>query len=463
MEKKKVSMIYINKNGVDGIKINSKDPIALQTVHNVFKEIKLVHKVNKFNLFTGKYTIDQLYECLLRTHDIIDWRLSSGLIDRVRNLMPVSAVPNDWILKNIVEHSLQKPRPYQIKGINQITRCPRKGFILNDDFGVGKTLQAVLSAKFFQKTLGRVSIFCPPYLIKHWELQIENICPNLDYEICNFNKKISNNKILIIDEAHLLIGTKKRRAQIKLSCRSAKKVIALTGMDFSENEEEFGSLLSIIEIEVSKNIIRNNFHEGVSSFMSRVPDLISSYLRRTKNDVELLLVKHTVVLEMEPKFKKITEHFRVNSDFSIKELSRMLELCSMMKLTEVIRYVLDARKSGENIKIAIYSQFPKILNSLRDRISDSVIYHGDETGHSVKLYLSSIYKGGITLDCDVMFILDTFLESTSNTQLESRAVQGIITKFIYNGGIDELVADNSKYASLKRNLDEVKRKGRRPN
>lgn len=456
MKKKIAVMIYVNKNGLDGIRVESRDLVAIELISESLTEIGLAFKCSPGQIFFSKYNLNQLYQCLMKTHSLIDWKISGGLLESIKSLMPASSVPSDWLLNNVVESSLLKPKKHQIEGINSIIRCKKKSFFLNDDFRTGKTIQVILAAKFLQKTHGTVAILCPPYLVRQWKEEISRTCPELDYRIYSFNKSKVKEKIIIVDEIHLVIGTLKRKNNIRLNCRNAEKVIALSGVDFDQNEDDFQTILSVIGLDISKKIIKNNFGTGVKDLINKIPEIADCYLRRSREKLAIESIKKTISLEPESSLIKATMGLVKESDFPASRLLKTLEVSSLMKIKDVLNYIADIRRCNKDCTVAIFSQFPKVLGILKDRIGGAVIFNGEEQDANTKLYQSSIYKSGVSVVCDFFIIMDPLLDSTSNIQMEARPVSGVVTKLLYKNGIDEIIEQNTKYASVKRNLSTIK-------
>ena len=449
-------MIHSHKNGQDFIKIESKDTTALEIILETINDIKLFSSPRYNGLHIVKYNVSQLYECLIKTHNLIDWKVTGSLLETMKGLMPLSTFPSDWILATVIEKSLVVPRKYQVEGINKIIKCSKKGFLLNDDFGVGKTVQAILAAQILQKEFGTLLIICPSYLKNQWMDQISKTCPDLDYRIKDFNEKVSKEKLLIIDEAHLSINTTKRRNRMKKICANAEKIIALTGVDLSEQPEDFSVLVNMIGNDVSERIIKNNFDKGILGLLKNIPELTALYLRRTKKELGLNIVKNVIFIESDPKLTKISTKFLKETDFSVPQMTRMLEINTVFKVKGIIKYISDMRRLNNDCKIAIFSQFPRVLSLLKDRINGSLIYNDTETESNTTLYLSSVYKSGIEVNCDILVIADPFMDSTSNIQVESRSSSGLIVKILHKEGIDEILNNGSKFASAKRNLVIIK-------
>lgn len=96
--------------------------------------------------------------------------------------------------------------PYQQDGI--IFASARRGSILADEIGMGKSVQAIGAALYKMSVLGyeKIKILCPDHLLEHWNYELKKWVPNplwASFEIESF-QNISTHQatdFLIIDEA----------------------------------------------------------------------------------------------------------------------------------------------------------------------------------------------------------------------------------------------------------------------
>lgn len=116
-------------------------------------------------------------------------------------------------LKDIFEHRefntntlLKKLYPFQKKGIEFLGK--RKGCILADEIGTGKTIQALGTALYKKEVLGieKIKIVSPKHLLDHWNFEIKKWIPQRlisSFIIESFEDLDTNTEVdfLIIDEA----------------------------------------------------------------------------------------------------------------------------------------------------------------------------------------------------------------------------------------------------------------------
>lgn len=161
--------------------------------------------------------------------------------------------------------------PFQRYGVAWLIK--RKKAILADDMGLGKSVQVAVAIRKLIET-GRVvnaAVICPKNLISHWAEIFDKWSPNLivrsdlhatrltsasrksHISITNYEslrRILANKKLtidaLICDEAHRL---RNRKAQIFETIRgmNTHRVWLLTGTPIENSEDDFWTLLSIIE------------------------------------------------------------------------------------------------------------------------------------------------------------------------------------------------------------------------
>jgi len=116
----------------------------------------------------------------------------------LKKLFIKNELPSDMLINKIY--------PFQKEGIQFVGS--RKGCILADEIGLGKTVQAIGAALYKAKILDfkKVTILCPDPLIEHWEAELDKwvpatLKPSFTLESFNQINLIRKTDFLIIDEA----------------------------------------------------------------------------------------------------------------------------------------------------------------------------------------------------------------------------------------------------------------------
>lgn len=226
---------------------------------------------------------------------------------------------------------------YQIVGFSWMVHMFQNGlsFILGDQMGTGKTIQAIAFLSYLKKSLNQPGphlILCPLSVLAHWMSEIEKFCPSLvalrfhgtqnernrmksqemkdsknfdivvtTYEVAlnefNYLRKKFVWTTLIVDEGHRL---KNHKSKLSSNLRVLPCIsrIILTGTPLQNNLSELWSLFRFMLPDVFNPKTREIFSRGFdistnefsSDVMSKVRDLLSLFmLRRTKKDLSFPL------------------------------------------------------------------------------------------------------------------------------------------------------------------------------
>lgn len=463
MEKRIASMIHVNRNGSDAIKIEAKDEIVFQSIKDSLKDLPLLRSIDgKTSIFITKYTILELFEIVLKTKDIANWQISGGLIDQMKPLMPKSQVPCDWVMGDIIKNTGLKIKPYQIIGANSIAKSPGKFFILNDEDGIDRIYQTFIGARHIQRTqnYGKIVILCSKYALENWKNRSSVMGEDFDFEIYPIEKmkSIVKGDILIVDDIHLSLGAAKRKRLVTKSIDISKKAIVITNMDFNENIKMFGTLLKTLKFKIPTKAIEELSFKGVDDLVRSVSGITSAYIRRTKADLGIISSDSLIEIPMEDKFSKMVSDKVMKLDFDLKGLDELIEICSILKVPEVLRYISNVRRAHLDAKIVILSRFPMVLRELGEKISESK--PGMTDGPNPLFALINLSEPTSEIEGDLILLLDPFLDSTKNLSLSSHIVSGLIVKMMFKGGPDSMAFKYSRYASVKRNFNEILRKMR---
>jgi len=215
-----------------------------------------------------------------------------------------------------------KLRKYQLEGISIIYKTLQKnrGFLLADETGLGKSVQAL---KILQKIGGKYSlIVCPANLKLKWEDEIKKWLPNKRPVIIikSYNECIDPDirrylikhifDILIIDEVHYLKNFESKRTQAifgapALKCKTiancSKKILGISATPIPQRVGELYPWLWTTQNDIIKNQTFEKFivkwaktfrftkfgltHRGVRNPEELKKELYKSMLRRKKYEV----------------------------------------------------------------------------------------------------------------------------------------------------------------------------------
>jgi SNF2 family DNA or RNA helicase len=231
---------------------------------------------------------------------------------------------------------MKTPYPFQTQAIQAITESP--GFLLCDECGLGKTLQAIEIAKATRKTTAgwQCLVITPPVLIPQWKAEIEGQDPGqlitivnrmpLDYaslsgyilmSIYDLTSAIVRQPLFthlfdmtIVDEAHRIKNRKTKTAMWIKQIPAARR-LCLTGTPMEKNPADLWSLLNYVapddfpaywgfvmtHLQVTEGYFEKYVVGGAKN-PARFGELLRPYmLRRTKVQVAPQLPERIDILQ----------------------------------------------------------------------------------------------------------------------------------------------------------------------
>lgn len=331
----------------------------------------------------------------------------------------------------------RRPYKHQIEGIIKLLEHDK--FILGDDQGVGKTLEAVTAA--VESKVKKILIVCPASLKLNWKKEIEmversgsiNIIDGkkwisggkwtiINYDILqNFHtvpdKRKKDQKLItnIVDENFdLIIGDEIHKCKNKDAIRTkifndiskhVKRLWLLTGTPVTNRPIDFFNLLSLCEHRLAKNwvgyVIRfcagkqfygkggrkvwdTKGHSNLDELHTNTQDII---LRRRKEDVldlpEKIVQPIYQPLQHKQEYEKIVGEYQswaehqknVNLALHLAQLVKLRQFLALSKIDSTIEMAENAIEEGR--KVVIFTNFTEPLLLLHNHFGKrSVIHHG---------------------------------------------------------------------------------------
>lgn len=146
-------------------------------------------------------------------------------------------------LENTLILSKYKPYPYQLEGIDFL--LDKEDAILGDEVGLGKSLQSIVSALKYDKTL----VICPAYLIINWKQEIDKISDDEFHEwevdaYTRLHKRSTGESFdtIIIDESHYIKNSESKRTievMKKVISSKCKQLFMLSGTPVKNRNAEW--------------------------------------------------------------------------------------------------------------------------------------------------------------------------------------------------------------------------------
>lgn len=174
----------------------------------------------------------------------------------------------------------QTLRPYQIDGVK--TLVPKKRFLLADDAGLGKTVQAIVAANYKSYKESRsldVLVIGTKSMRITWHREVTKWNNENNYAITNFEQLIGKNAksfakkwdIVILDESHLCVKnvTSKRCKAFLDLIKSVDTVWLMTATAASKTAEDYYVTLKVLLPTLFKNWTKTHF---IKKFCNEVAD-----------------------------------------------------------------------------------------------------------------------------------------------------------------------------------------------
>lgn len=254
-----------------------------------------------------------------------------------------------------------EPRPYQmVPLILALQQQPEKiRLLISDDVGIGKTLESLLIAKELldRHEIDRFAVICLPHLCEQWQNEIKDkfgldaeiirsstvgrlekklrgdqqIFRDIPYQVISIDYVKQPNRVktfldhcpdfIIVDEAHTCTKPKgannsqqQRYHLVHELSKAGKQLVLLTATPHSGQEEEFQSLIGLLDPK---------FEHFTLSTKNEREELSHYFIQRRRADIQQYLGKDVVF----PKREQID-----NGNYKIDNQYRML-------LNDLINYI----------------------------------------------------------------------------------------------------------------------------
>lgn len=198
--------------------------------------------------------------------------------------------------------------PHQVEVIRRVLEDPIPRYLLADEVGLGKTIEAgvILRQMLLDEDDRKALILAPSFLVTQWEEELTQRClidqfPDRVHfaamETFNINK-VSLPDIVIIDEAHEVARLafseksldKKKYEQIKHISHYAHALLLLSATPVLNNEQEFLSMLHLLDPDHYKLEELEVFRKKVL-FRQDVGKVLLSF----REDTKLFLLKRGII------------------------------------------------------------------------------------------------------------------------------------------------------------------------
>lgn len=197
--------------------------------------------------------------------------------------------------------------PHQVEVIRRVLEDPIPRYLLADEVGLGKTIEAgvILRQMLLDEDDRKALILAPSFLVAQWEEELNQRCFIDQFQdrvhfvaIETFNiTSVSLPDIVIIDEAHEVAKLafsekpfdKKRYEQIKDISHHAHALLLLSATPVLNNEQEFLSMLHLLDPDHYKLDELDAFRKKVL-FRQDVGKILLSF----REDTKIFLLKRGI-------------------------------------------------------------------------------------------------------------------------------------------------------------------------
>lgn len=282
-------------------------------------------------------------------------------------------------------------KPYQVKTVMRCLQYENCRYMLADEVGLGKTIEAISVLKIYLNNHSnqKVLIIVPDALIEQWKTELafkfklfegENINNN-QISICSVKNLLDLNfdcvDFLIVDEVHQLIKDSNKYEKLLKLSKLSKNVIFLSATPIQKRDEEYKKLLTLIQpnkyekmdyetfksiLEMQNSIIRK-IHTVLENLDSLLEELRNNNNQHTNDTEEIFEELMDSLSDVQKHIKNnqfnqmIEEIYYEKDDFSIEKIQTSISyVCENYQLEKSIvrnRRNLIAEECNERILNAL--------------------------------------------------------------------------------------------------------------
>ena len=217
--------------------------------------------------------------------------------------------------------------PHQIAAVRRVLNDPVQRYLLADEVGLGKTIEAglIIRQHLIDNPDTEILIAAPPHLLGQWRMELIDKL-RLDqfgqpFECCIHSELAHVSRppdILVVDEAHHLVGLESGELECAAKClrslaKDAPVLLLLSATPALSNESKFLALLNLLDpVTHPLNDIggfrakleqRRNFGRLLLSLDPDVPEIV---LRQRGSELQRLFPNDPIVQDLAPRLVKAT-------------------------------------------------------------------------------------------------------------------------------------------------------------
>lgn len=254
-------------------------------------------------------------------------------------------------------------KPYQLKTVMRCLSEPNCRYMIADEVGLGKTIEAAAVLKvFLSDKKNKKSLICvPDALVEQWKTELafkfrlfegKNLNGNI-IKILPMSQVVDENEMydfIIIDEVHTVLKNGLRYEAVLRLSNNADNVVMLSATPVQSRNEEYHRLLSLIQpnryygmseeefislLELQNKIIRKVYAvvSYLDDYKEAIKDSNNEHNDETREAFEELVDALEDIAE-KTKDKTIEE--------DIEQLSYEAENFSLLRLERMVAYICEA-------------------------------------------------------------------------------------------------------------------------
>ncbi len=254
-------------------------------------------------------------------------------------------------------------KPYQLKTVMRCLSEQNCRYMIADEVGLGKTIEAasVLKVYLSDKKNKRILICVPDALVEQWKTELafkfrlfngENPNGNIIKIISMSQVAVTNNKydFIIVDEVHSILNNPLRYGTVLRLSRTADNVIMLSATPVQSRNEEYHKLLSLIQPERYYSMSEDKFIEllELQNKVVRKVHSAVSYLEDYKEAIKDSENEHNE--DTREAFDELVETLEDIADRTndktieedIEKLNYEAENFSLLRLERIVAYICEA-------------------------------------------------------------------------------------------------------------------------
>lgn len=280
-------------------------------------------------------------------------------------------------------------KPYQLKTVMRCLSEPNCRYMIADEVGLGKTIEAasVLKVYLSDKKSKKILICVPDALVEQWKTELafkfrlfegENLNSNYIKIVPMSKVAVANGKydFVVVDEVHSVLNNELRYEAVLRLSRTADNVIMLSATPVQSRNEEYHKLLSLIQpdryygmneskflelLELQNKIVRK-VHAAVSyldDYKEAIKESDNEHSEDTREAYDELVDTLEDIADKtnDKKIEEDIENFSYEAEnFSLLRIERTVAyICEAYQLEKCI---IRNRKKPEDTNNRVLKQIP---------------------------------------------------------------------------------------------------------